>query len=172
MASKIGQFFKGKTVQRSNEITSGKNNVPVGKSGRSGLGAFGGIFRKYNQTPTPSKDASAFIDQEISDKEALNRKKYNSFRAGNPDMFVSYDEWDTMVTTLGNMGDTIEKFGYEAFKQLIQDLHDEGTSLSKSDMSYVINESLSIMRNSDKVFTQEDAMDLLRERIYLEYGNI
>ena len=172
MASKIGQFLKGRSVQRSNDLTTGPAGAASPKTGRSGLGALGGIFRKYNQTPTPSKDASAFIDQEITDKEALNRTKYNSFRAGNPDMFISYDEWDMMVTNLGTMGDTIEKFGYEAFKQLIQDLHDEGTSLSKSDMAYVINESLSIMRNSDKVFTQEDAMDLLRERIYLEYGNI
>jgi hypothetical protein len=87
-------------------------------------------------------------------------------------MNISYEEWDMMVTTLGTMGDTIEKFRYEAFKQLIQDLHDENMSLSKSDMAYVINESLNIMRNSDKTYTQEDAMDLLRERIYLEYGNI
>ena len=172
MAGKIGRFFKSQSVRRSNDLTTGPIGAASPKTAKSGLGSFGGIFKKYNQTKAPSKNAGAFIDQEISDKEALNRKKYNSFRAGNPDMFVSYDEWDTMVTTLGNMGDTVEKFGYEAFKQLIQDLHDEGTSLSKSDMAYVINESISIMRNSDRTFTQEDAMDLLRERIYLEYGNI
>lgn len=169
--------------QRSNKLSTEKSVIP-NKNVISGRGVapasrvsfINKIFGKYNKnytgTAIPPKNAEDFIDQEISDKEALNRKKYNSFRAGNPDMFISYDEWDMMVTNLGTMGDTIEKFGYEAFKQLIQDLHDEGTSLSKSDMSYVINESLSIMRNSDRVFTQEDAMDLLRERIYLEYGNI
>lgn len=171
MASKIGKFFRSIFVRRSNDMTTRSTGSSRSSGTRSGL--FGGIFGKFIRNfSIPSKDASAFIDQEISDKEALNRRKYNSFRQGNPDMFVSYDEWDTMVTTLGTMGDTVEKFGYEAFKQLIQDLHDENVSLSKSDMSYVINESLNIMRNSDKTYTQEDAMDLLRERIYLEYGNI
>lgn len=129
------------------------------------------LFRR-GQTEAAPKDATPFIQQELNDKDLLNRRKYNSFRANNPDSMITMNEWDTMVTTLGTMGDTIEKFGYEAFKQLVQDLHDENISLSKSDMAYVINESLSIMRNSDKAYTQEDAMDLLRERIWLEHGNI
>ena len=130
------------------------------------------IFKGRQQTAIPTKNDKKYNEKEISDKELQNRAKYNSFNANNPDMQLSMDEWNTMVTTLGTMGDTIEKFGYEAFKQLVQDLHDENISLSKADMSYVINESLSIMRNSDRTYTQEDAMDLLRERIYLEHGSI
>lgn len=145
----------------------GRSAAPASGLARSGgvRGFFQRIFGR-SQTSAPSKDATEFIDQEISDKDILNTKKYNSFRANNPDMFISKQEWDNMVTILGTMGDTIEKFGYEAFKQLIQDMHDEDVSLSKSDMSYIINESLSIMRNSDRPYTQEDAMDLLRERIF------
>lgn len=130
------------------------------------------ILRRNRTDIIPETDASEFISQQISDKEIQNRAKFNSFNQNNPDMQLTMEEWNTMVTTLGTMGDTIEKFGYEAFKQLTQDLHDENISLSKSDMAYVINESLSIMRNSDRTYTQEDAMDLLRERIYLEYGEI
>lgn len=155
---RIGNFFRRRTV-----------TAPKGTRQKF----FTRIFQRgKNQTEIPDQDASEFISQEITDKELLNRRKYNSFRANNPDSMLSMNEWDTMVTTLGTMGDTIEKFGYEAFKQLSQDLHDENISLSKSDMAYVINESLGIMRNSDRTFTQEDAMDLLRERIYLEYGEI
>lgn len=142
-------------------------SAPASGSG----GFFSRIFRR-NRTAAPSKNAEEFIRKELTDKEIQNRNKFNSFNANNPDMQLSMNEWDTMVTTLGTMGDTIEKFGYEAFKQLVQDLHDENISLSKSDMAYVINESLSIMRASDKPYTQEDAMDLLRERIWLEHGNI
>lgn len=146
----------------------GRSATPASGSARSGgvRGFFQRVFGGGFRTQAPSKDATEFVNQEISDKDILNTKKYNSFRANNPDMFISKNEWDTMVTTLGTMGDTIEKFGYEAFKQLIQDMHDEDISLSKSDMAYVINESLSIMRNSDRPYTQEDAMDLLRERIF------
>ena len=133
-------------------------------------GFFSNLFK--GRTKTPKKDASDFVKQEITDKELLNKRKYDSFNKNNTDMDLTYEEWDTMVTTFGTMGDTIEKFGYEAFKQLMQDLHDENMALSKADMSYVLNESLSIMRASDKPYTQEDAMDLLRERIWLEYGNI
>lgn len=136
-----------------------------------GRGFFSRIFRR-GRTQAPAADATEYIKKELSDKEMQNINKFNSFNANNPDMNISMDEWETMVTTLGTMGDTIEKFGYEAFKQVIQDLHDENISLSKSDMAYVINESLSIMRASDRPYTQEDAMDLLRERIWLEYGNI
>lgn len=145
-----------------------RSAAPASGSARSGgaRGFFQRVFGGGFQTPAPSKDATEFVNQEISDKDILNTKKYNSFRANNPDMFISKNEWDNMVTILGTMGDTIEKFGYEAFKQLIQDMHDEDVSLSKSDMAYVINESLSIMRNSDRPYTQEDAMDLLRERIF------
>lgn len=130
------------------------------------------IFGGRKQTKASKKDASDFIKKELSDKDIQNMNKFNSFNANNPDMNLNLQEWDTMVTTLGTMGDTIEKFGYEAFKQVISDLHDENIQLSKSDMAYVINESLSIMRNSDKAYSQEDAIDLLRERIWLEYGNI
>lgn len=146
----------------------GRSAAPASVSAPSGgvRGFFQRIFGGRSQTPAPSKDATEFVKQEISDKDILNTKKYNSFRANNPDMFLSKKEWDNMVTILGTMGDTIEKFGYEAFKQMIQDMHDEDVSLSKSDMAYVINESLSIMRNSDRPYTQEDAMDLLRERIF------
>lgn len=129
------------------------------------------LFRR-GQTQAPPKDATEYVSKTMTDKEIQNRNKFNSFNANNPDMQLTLSEWDTMVTTLGTMGDTIEKFGYEAFKQVVQDLHDENISLSKTDMAYVINESLGIMRASDKPYTQEDAMDLLRERIWLEYGNI
>ena len=153
----------GKIFQR-----SGKTST---KGTRQGF--FTRIFRRgKNQTAAPEKNAADFINKEISDKDIQNRAKFNSFNQNNPDMQLTMEEWNTMVTTLGTMGDTIEKFGYEAFKQLVQDLHDENISLSKSDMAYVINESMGIMRNSDKTFTQEDAMDLLRERIYLEYGEV
>lgn len=129
------------------------------------------IFGGRKQTKAPKKDASDYVKQEVTDKELLNRRKYDTFNTASG-MNLSYDEWDTFVTTVGTMGDTIEKFSYEAFKQLMQDLHDENFALSKADMSYVLNESLSIIRASDKPYTQEDAMDLLRERIWLEYGNI
>lgn len=172
MASKIGQFLKGKSVQRSNDLTTGPAGAAEPKTGKSGVDSMGASFRKYNQTPTPPKEAEDFINEEITDKEALNRKKYEGFVAGNPDMNITFEEWDVLVTTLGTMGGIVDKFNYEAYKQLIQDLHDEGPSLSKSDMAYVLIESLSIIRNSEKTFTQEDAMDLLRERIYLEYGNV
>ncbi len=129
-------------------------------------GFFQRIFGGRSQTPTPSKNATDYVNQQITDKDRLNQQKYDSFNANNPDMQITRAEWDTMVTTLGTMGDTIEKFGYEAFKQLVQDMHDEGKTLDKADMAYVINESLSIMRNSDGPYTQEDVMDLLRERIF------
>lgn len=144
----------------------------AGREGSTKRNIFQRIFSRRKQTPTAPKKANDFIKQEMSDKDILNKRKFDSFNANNPDLNISYDEWDTMVTTLGTMGDTIEKFGYEAFKQMIQDLHDENISLNKSDMAYVINESLSIMRSSDKMYTQEDALDLLRERIWLEYGNL
>ena len=140
------------------------------KAPRSGI--LSRIFGGRKQTRAPKKDATEHIKQQITDKDIQNLNKFNTFNANNPDMNLNLQEWDTMVTTLGTMGDTIEKFGYEAFKQLVADLHDENISLNKSDMAYVINESLSIMRNSDKAYSQEDAMDLLRERIWLEYGNI
>lgn len=124
------------------------------------------IFGGKKQTQAPQKDASEFIKKEITDKEIQNRNKYNSFRAGNPDMQLSYKEWDTMVTTLGTMGDTIDKFGYEAFIQLSQDLHDENISLSSTEMADLINQTVGQIRSSDDIFTPEDAMDLLRENIY------
>lgn len=141
------------------------------REGSTKRSIFQRIFSRRKQTAAPPKKADDFIKQQVTDKDLLNKRKFDTFSA-NSGMELSYNEWDTMVTTLGTMGDTIEKFGYEAFKQMIQDLHDENISLNKSDMSYVINESLSIMRNSDRTFTQEDAIDLLRERIWLEYGNI
>lgn len=144
----------------------------AGREGSTKRNIFQRIFSRRKQTPAAPKKADDFIKQEMSDKELLNMRKYNTFTANNADSNLTYDEWDTMVTTLGTMGDTIEKFGYEAFKQMMQDLHDENLSLSKADMSYIINESMSIMRNSDKTYTQEDAIDLLRERIWLEYGNL
>lgn len=142
--------------------------APASGSGRSGglRGFFQRVFGRRSQTPAPAKNAADYVNQQITDKDRLNQQKFDSFSANNPDMQITRAEWDTMVTTLGTMGDTIEKFGYEAFKQLIQDLHDEGKPLDKADMAYVINESLSIMRNSDRPYTQEDAMDLLRERIF------
>ncbi len=141
---------------------------PASGSGRSGgvRGFFQRVFGRRSQTPTPDKNATDYVNQQITDKDRLNQQKFDSFSANNPDMQITRAEWDTMVTTLGTMGNTIEKFGYEAFKQLVQDMHDEGVSLDKADMAYVINESLSIMRNSDRPYTQEDAMDLLRERIF------
>ena len=123
------------------------------------------LFRR-GQTQTPPKDAAEYVSKTLTDKEIQNRNKYNSFRAGNPDMQLSYAEWDTMVTTLGTMGDTIEKFGYEAYKQLINDMHEENISLSSSEMSYFITETLSQIRSSDKIFSSEDAIDLLQENIY------
>ena len=124
------------------------------------------VFSRFQQTPAPSKNASDYIDQEITDKNRLNMQKYETFLTNNPDMNISYDEWDTMVTTLGAMGSTIEKFGYDAYKELIKDMHDEEVKLSKGEMSYYIIQALGKIRNSDKAFSQEDAMDLLRDRIF------
>lgn len=143
----------------------GRSAAPASGSARSG-GVRGFFQRIFGRSAVPSADATEWVNQQITDKDRLNQQKFDSFSANNPDMQITRAEWDTMVTMLGTMGDTIEKFGYEAFKQLVQDMHDENISLSKSDMAYVINESLSIMRNSDRPYTQEDAMDLLRERIF------
>lgn len=149
-----------------------RSAAPASAAAPKRSGILSRIFGGRKQTKAPKKDASDFIKKELTDKDIQNMNKFNSFNANNPDMNLNLQEWDIMVTTLGTMGDTIEKFGYEAFKQVISDLHDENIQLSKSDMAYVINESLSIMRNSDKAYSQEDAIDLLRERIWLEYGNL
>ena len=146
----------------------GRTAAPTSGSGRTGglRGFFQRVFGRRSQTPTPDKNATDYVNQQITDKERLNMQKYETFLNNNPDMQISYDEWDTMVTTLGAMGDTIEKFGYDAYKELIKDMHDEELKLSKGEMSYYIIQALGKIRNSDKTFSQEDAMDLLRDRIF------
>lgn len=139
--------------------------APASGSGRTG-GVRGFFQRIFGRSAAPSADATDWVNQQITDKERLNMQKYETFLNNNPDMQISYDEWDTMVTTLGAMGDTIEKFGYDAYKELIKDMHEEELKLSKGEMSYYIIQALGKIRNSDKSFSQEDAMDLLRDRIF------
>lgn len=139
--------------------------APVSGSARTG-GVRGFFQRIFGRSAAPSADATEWVDEQITDKERLNMQKYETFLNNNPDMQISYDEWDTMVTTLGAMGDTIEKFGYDAYKELIRDMHEEELKLSKGEMSYYIIQALGKIRNSDKSFSQEDAMDLLRDRIF------
>ena len=148
--------------------------APASGSGRSGglRGFFQRVFGRRSQTPAPSKDATEFINQTISDKELQDYKKYNSFMQSHPDSNLTISEWRTMVTVMGDMSNTIEQYSKtsDPIVLLFDDMHDANLYFSAEDIEYMIEETSDLIKSTPGSVTQETAMDMLRERIL--YDNI